>query len=151
MSGKWGEKKASEGHTCSLCPLVLNPGSAPDGNSSSRSAICHWLFSKLLGVDPGHNVKIYPSTDTVSPKNYIHFGPRSLRSSVSSVLLWRTEVTEDRSDRGPKWTYTSPKIRDHMSLIFCVPEIVGNRICGSAIYRIYVYQILATDSPEIWL
>ena len=35
--------------------------------------------------------------------NYIHFGPQSLRSSVSSVLLWRTELTEDRSDRGPKW------------------------------------------------
>jgi len=29
---------------------------------------------------------------------YIHFGPWSLRSSVTSVLFLRTELTEDRSD-----------------------------------------------------
>jgi len=36
---------------------------------------------------------------------YIHFGPWSLRSSVTSVLFLRTELTEDRSDQGPKWMY----------------------------------------------
>ena len=29
---------------------------------------------------------------------YSHFGPRSFQS-----LLYRTEMTEDRSDQGPKW------------------------------------------------
>ena len=44
--------------------------------------------------------------------NYIHFGPWSLRSSVISVPFLRTEITEDRSDRGPKWPrHFGPKDR----------------------------------------
>ena len=44
--------------------------------------------------------------------NYIHFGPWSLRSSVISVPFLRTEMTEDRSDRGPKWPrHFGPKDR----------------------------------------
>ena len=35
---------------------------------------------------------------------------QSLRSSVSSVLEKRTEVTEDRSDQGPKWMYPGARL-----------------------------------------
>jgi len=37
-------------------------------------------------------------SDRVLQWVYIHFGPWSLRSSVTSVLFLRTELTEDRSD-----------------------------------------------------
>ena len=36
--------------------------------------------------------------DSVVRVVYIHFGPWSHRSSVTSVLFLRTELTEDRSD-----------------------------------------------------
>ena len=47
-------------------------------------------------------------------RGYIHFGPGSLRSSVTSVLFWgpnwpRTEVTEDRSG----WVTSVPRTELH--------------------------------------
>jgi len=40
---------------------------------------------------------------SLGPKWRGHFGPRLLWSSVISVLKKGTEMTEYRSDQGPKW------------------------------------------------